>query len=112
MSRGVDCLNFFRSPVMKTIFPAGSLKNIMGFAKGIKKFWKYLGAGFISGASDDDAAAITTYAIAGTRLGFSSLWTVFLTFPLMTAIQEMSARIGMVTKMGLAGTITQYYSRW
>ncbi|MEK7536941.1 MAG: divalent metal cation transporter [Patescibacteria group bacterium] len=84
----------------------------MGFVKGIKKFWKYLGAGFISGASDDDAAAITTYTIAGTRLGFSSLWTAFFTFPLMTAVQEMSARIGIVTKMGLAGVLKKYYSRW
>ena len=84
----------------------------MIFIKRIKRFWKELGGGFISGASDDDAAAITTYAIAGTRVGFSSLWTAFLTFPLMTAIQEMSARIGMVTKMGLAGTIKQYYSSW
>lgn len=84
----------------------------MGFVKGVKKFWKYLGAGFISGASDDDAAAITTYAIAGTRLGFSSLWTVFFTFPLMSAVQEMSARIGIITKIGLAGVLKKYYSRW
>ena len=77
----------------------------MIFFKKIKRFWKYLGAGLIGGASDDDAAAITTYAIAGTRLGFSSLWTAFFTFPLMTAIQEMSARIGMVTKMVLAGVL-------
>lgn len=84
----------------------------MGFVKGVKKFWKYLGAGFITGASDDDAAAITTYTIAGTRLGFSSLWTVFFTFPLMTAFQEMSARIGIVTKIGLAGVLKKYYSRW
>ena len=84
----------------------------MGLVKGVKKFWKYLGAGFISGASDDDAAAITTYAIAGTRLGFSSLWTVFFTFPLMTAVQEMSARIGLVAKTGLAGVLKKYYSRW
>ena len=82
----------------------------MIFLKKIKRFWKYLGGGLISGASDDDAAAITTYAIAGTRLGFSSLWTAFFTFPLMTAIQEMSARIGMVTKMGLAGVLKKYYS--
>ena len=84
----------------------------MGFVKKAKKFWKYLGAGFISGASDDDAAAITAYTIAGTRLGFSSLWTVFFTFPLMTAVQTMSARIGMVAKMGLAGVLKKYYSRW
>ena len=78
----------------------------------IRRFWKHLGSGFISGASHDDAAAITTYAIAGTRLGFSSLWTVFFTFPLMTAIQEMSARIGMTTQMGLAGVLKRYYSAW
>lgn len=84
----------------------------MAILKKIRRFWKYLGAGFISGASDDDAAAITTYAIAGTRLGFSSLWTAFFTFPLMTAIQEMSARIGMVTQMGLAGVLKRYYSTW
>ena len=84
----------------------------MIFLKKIKKFWKYLGAGLISGASDDDAAAITTYAIAGTKLGFSSLWTAFFTFPLMTAIQEMSARIGMVTQMGLAGVLKKHYSSW
>lgn len=84
----------------------------MIFLKAIKRFWRYLGAGLISGASDDDPAAITTYAIAGTRLGFSSLWTAFFTFPLMTAVQEMSARIGLVTKMGLAGVLKKYYSRW
>ncbi len=84
----------------------------MIFVKSLKRFWKHLGGGLISGASDDDAAAITTYAIAGTRLGFSSLWTAFFTFPLMTAIQEMSARIGMVTQMGLAGVLKKYYSNW
>ncbi len=84
----------------------------MSFLKAIRRFWRNLGAGLISGASHDDPAAITAYAIAGTRLGFSSLWTAFLTFPLMTAVQEMSARIGMVTKMGLAGVIKEYYSRW
>lgn len=80
--------------------------------KKIKRFWRYLGAGLITGAADDDAAAITTYAIAGTRLGLSSLWTVFFTFPLMSAVQEMSARIGMVTKTGLAGVIKKNYPAW
>jgi len=84
----------------------------MNLLKAIRRFWRNLGAGLISGASDDDPAAITTYAIAGTRLGFSSLWTAFFTFPLMTAIQEMSARIGLVTKMGLAGVLKKHYSGW
>lgn len=82
----------------------------MGFLKKIKRIWKYLGVGLISGAADDDPAGITTYAIAGTRLGFSSLWTAFFTYPLMTAIQEMAARIGIVTKTGLAGILKRYYS--
>ncbi len=63
----------------------------------------------ITGAADDDPAGVTTYAIAGTRLGFSSLWTAFFTYPLMTAIQEMSARIGIITKMGLAGVLKKHY---
>ena len=81
----------------------------MDFLKKLKKIWRYLGPGLITGAVDDDPAGITTYAIAGTRLGFSSLWTAFFTFPLMTAIQEMCARIGIITKMGLAGVLKKHY---
>lgn len=81
----------------------------MNFLKKLKRLWRYLGAGLITGAADDDPAGIATYAIAGTKLGFSSLWTAFFTYPLMTAIQEMSARIGMITKMGLAGVLKKHY---
>jgi NRAMP (natural resistance-associated macrophage protein)-like metal ion transporter len=77
--------------------------------KKLKKLWRYLGAGFITGAIDDDPAGVATYAIAGTHLGFSSLWTAFFTYPLMTAIQEMCARIGIITKMGLAGVLKKHY---
>lgn len=75
----------------------------------LKKIWRYLGAGLITGAIDDDPAGVTTYALAGTKLGFSSLWTAFFTYPLMTAIQEMCARIGIITKMGLAGVLKKHY---
>ena len=75
----------------------------------IKKIWKYLGAGLITGAADDDPAGIITYAIAGAKLGFASLWTAVFTFPLMAAAQEMCARIGMVTQKGLAGVLRKHY---
>lgn len=79
------------------------------FLKKLKKLWRFLGPGFITGAVDDDPVGITTYAIAGSKLGFSSLWTAFFTYPLMTAVQEMCARIGIITKMGLAGVLKKHY---
>ena len=81
----------------------------MGLLKKLKKVWRFLGPGFITGAVDDDPVGITTYAIAGSKLGFSSLWTAFFTYPLMTAVQEMCARIGIITKMGLAGVLKKHY---
>src|SRR3989338_5717750 len=81
----------------------------MGLLKKLKRIWRYFGPGLITGAADDDPAGIATYAIAGTKLGFSSLWTAFFTFPLMTAIQEMCARIGVITKLGLAGVLKKHY---
>ncbi len=82
----------------------------MDLLKKLKRIWRYFGPGLITGAADDDPAGVATYAIAGSRLGFSSLWTVFFTYPLMTAIQEMCARIGIITKMGLAGVLKKHYS--
>jgi len=79
--------------------------------KKIKKFLKKLGPGFITGAADDDPSGIGTYSATGARFGFGQLWTPLFTFPLMAAIQEMCARIGMVTGRGLAGVIRNYYSR-
>src|SRR3989344_6899598 len=81
----------------------------MGLLKKLKRIWRYFGPGLMTGAADDDPAGIATYAIAGTKLGFSSLWTAFFTFPLMTAVQEMCARIGIITKMGLAGVLKKHY---
>jgi NRAMP (natural resistance-associated macrophage protein)-like metal ion transporter len=60
-----------------------------------------LGPGFISGAADDDPSGIATYTQAGSSLGYSMLWTVWLTLPLMISVQEMCGRIGLVTKKGL-----------
>jgi NRAMP (natural resistance-associated macrophage protein)-like metal ion transporter len=71
-----------------------------------------LGPGLITGAADDDPSGISTYSIAGAAYGYATLWIALLTFPLMTAIQLMCARLGMVTGRGLAASVRKYYPRW
>jgi NRAMP (natural resistance-associated macrophage protein)-like metal ion transporter len=75
------------------------------------RFWKILGPGLITGASDDDPSGIATYSQAGAAYGLSTLWTAILAFPLMAAIQQMCARIGLVTSQGLTGTLKKHYPR-
>ncbi len=70
-----------------------------------------LGPGLITGAADDDPSGIATYSQAGAGFGFGMLWTVVVTFPLMTAIQMISARIGLVTRHGLAANIRRAFPR-
>jgi NRAMP (natural resistance-associated macrophage protein)-like metal ion transporter len=77
----------------------------------LRRFLKILGPGFISGAADDDPSGIGTYATAGASLGFATLWTALLTFPLMAAVQLVCAKIGLVTGKGLAGVLRQHYPR-
>jgi hypothetical protein len=76
------------------------------------KIKKLFGPGLITGASDDDPSGIATYSQAGAQFGLNTLWTAVFTFPLMAALQEMCARIGLVTKKGLIGTIKIYYPNW
>ena len=75
------------------------------------RFWKILGPGLVTGASDDDPSGIATYSQAGAAYGLSTLWTALITFPLMASIQEMCARIGLVTSLGLAGNLKTNYSK-
>jgi NRAMP (natural resistance-associated macrophage protein)-like metal ion transporter len=77
----------------------------------IKKTWRILGPGLVTGASDDDPSGIATYSQAGAGFGFATLWTAIITFPLMAAVQEMCARIGMVTQEGLTGTLKKKYPK-
>ncbi len=77
----------------------------------IKRFLKILGPGLVTGASDDDPSGIATYSQAGAKFGFATLWTALITFPLMAAIQEMCARIGLVTKQGLTSNIRTNYPK-
>lgn len=76
-----------------------------------KAFWHTLGPGLTTGASDDDPSGIATYSQAGAGHGFGFLWLSVWTYPLMSTVQEMCARIGMVTGRGLAGNIRIHYSR-
>jgi NRAMP (natural resistance-associated macrophage protein)-like metal ion transporter len=75
-----------------------------------RDFLKALGPGLITGASDDDPSGIGTYSQAGAQLGYGIGWTMLLTFPLMAAIQEISARVGRVTGHGIAGNACRHYS--
>ncbi len=77
-----------------------------------KKILKTLGPGLITGASDDDPSGIATYSQAGAQYGFSTLWTAWITFPLMASIQEMCARIGLATSMGLTSLLKSHYPKW
>ncbi|WP_214070065.1 divalent metal cation transporter [Mucilaginibacter sp. dw_454] len=73
---------------------------------------KVLGPGLVTGSSDDDPSGIATYSQVGAQFGLTTLWTALLTFPLMAAIQEMCARIGLVTSKGLTTTLKDHYPKW
>jgi NRAMP (natural resistance-associated macrophage protein)-like metal ion transporter len=77
----------------------------------LKIFFKKLGPGLVTGASDDDPSGIGTYSQVGAQFGYSLLWTMVLTYPLMAAIQEISARIGRVTGVGIAANLRKNYPR-
>lgn len=76
------------------------------------RYFKLLGPGLVTGASDDDPSGITTYSIAGASLGLGLLWTALWTLPLMAAVQLVCARIGLISGRGLAGAVRQHYPRW
>ena len=72
---------------------------------------KELGPGLITGAADDDPSGIATYSQAGAQFGYSMLWTVVFTYPLMVGIQQVSARLGCITGRGLAANIKESFPR-
>ena len=88
---------------MASVAEVGSRLHLRGL-------FKRLGPGFITGAADDDPSGIATYSQAGAQFGFGLLWTVVLTWPLMVAVQSVSARIGRVTGHGLAGNMVRSLS--
>ncbi len=77
----------------------------------LKEYWKTLGPGLTTGAADDDPSGIATYSQLGASKGFSLLWLAPFSFPFLAVVQEMSARIGLSTGLGLAANIKKYYSK-
>ena len=75
-------------------------------------FWRSLGPGLVTGAADDDPSGIATYSQVGAQFGYGLAWTMLFSFPLMAAIQEISARIGCVTGRGIAQNLRRHYSPW
>ena len=71
-----------------------------------------LGPGLITGASDDDPSGIATYSQAGAQFGYAVSWTMLFSYPLMAAVQEISARIGRTTGHGIAGNMRRHYPPW
>lgn len=90
-------------------FTAGLPANDM--VKKTGDYWNMLGPGLTTGASDDDPSGIATYSQTGAQFGFNYLWLAAWTFPLTAIVQEMCARIGLVTGRGLAGNIRIYFNR-
>lgn len=80
--------------------------------KKAREFWHTLGPGLTTGAADDDPSGIATYSQTGAGYGFQLLWLAAFTFPLMAIVQEMCARIGLVTGRGLAANIRINFPKW
>src|SRR6266566_1875361 len=78
----------------------------------VRDFFAELGPGLITGAADDDPSGISTYSVAGATFGYAPLWTALFSFPLMSAVQLMCARLGMVTGLGLAASVRRRYPHW
>src|SRR5436853_711429 len=78
----------------------------------LHQIFKLIGPGFVTGASDDDPSGVGTYAVAGASFGFATLWIALITFPLMTAVQFICAKLAKVTGRGLAGVLKKHYSLW
>lgn len=99
----------------KTLKATEQLAKKLANNKPVKKagaYWATLGPGLTTGAADDDPSGIATYSQTGAQYSTSLLWLAAFTFPLMAIVQEMCARIGLVTGRGLAGNIKRHYPAW
>ncbi|PIR82901.1 iron transporter [Candidatus Kaiserbacteria bacterium CG10_big_fil_rev_8_21_14_0_10_56_12] len=76
----------------------------------LKQYWSQLGPGLTTGAADDDPSGVVTYSAAGAKYGLQLIWVALFTYPFMAVVQEMCARIGLVTGQGLAANIRHHYS--
>jgi len=94
-SEVIETIDYFKNPWVKT-----------------KLFIRALGPGIITGAADDDPSGIGTYSSVGAQFGYGLIWLAPWPLPLMTAVQEACARIGIVTNRGLAGVLLKHYKKW
>src|SRR5580658_7886335 len=92
--------------------PRSASKSKASWLSRLPVFLKALGPGIVTGAADDDPSGIATYSQVGAQFGFTMLWTMLFSYPLMSGIQEISAWIGRVTGMGIAANIRRHYSAW
>lgn len=98
----------------RTVQLSNQILHAVPAGKGVKKakdYWHMLGPGLTTGASDDDPSGIATYSQTGAQFGYHLLWLAAWLYPLAAIVQEMCARIGLVTGRGLAGNIRTYASR-
>jgi NRAMP (natural resistance-associated macrophage protein)-like metal ion transporter len=93
---------FVDAPIISTRFPR---------LKKIQKIWHSLGPGLVAGVSDDDPSGIATYSLAGAAFGFSTLWTAIFILPLLTTVQYICAKIGMVTGSGIGTVLRKHYPK-
>lgn len=80
-------------------------------ALGLRRLVRILGPGLVTGAADDDPSGILTYSQSGAQFGLAQLWTALFMLPLLISVQEISARIALVTDQGIASVIRRNYSR-
>jgi Natural resistance-associated macrophage protein len=110
--------NLIGSPDGKKSSPGRNRSNriavfgaaVSGLLAKLFRGFQKLGPGIVTGAADDDPSGIATYSQVGAQFGFTMLWTMLLTYPLMAGIQEISAWIGRVTGVGIAGNVRRHYS--
>jgi NRAMP (natural resistance-associated macrophage protein)-like metal ion transporter len=93
------------------LFKAGNIRQVPGRSGDHPNFLHRLGPGLITGAADDDPSGIATYSQVGAQFGLGMLWTTLFSFPLMAAIQEISARLGRITGTGIAEILRKHYSK-
>ena len=99
-----------RKPSPKPAKPPG--KPSKSAKKSKARLSEIIGPGLITGASDDDPSGIATYSQAGAQFGYGLGWTMVVTFPLMSAVQMISARIGRASGRGIAGNLRRHFPPW
>lgn len=90
----------------------GDVSEPNGRRDSVSRILAILGPGVVTGASDDDPSGIATYSVAGAQFGYQTVWASLVTYPLSAAVQEVCARIGLVSGHGLAAVIKHHYARW